>query len=297
MAAGRPLLLQRCAAALLLAACTGAAAAPVQVEDDTGRTVTLAQPARRAVALAPHLAELAHAAGAGAYLVGAVRGTDFPDAARQLPSVGDGLRPDAERVAALRPDLLLAWQPGALHTLSPILGSGGTPVYFSQPRTLDDIPSSLLRLGRLFGTEAAARAEADRLQARIDALTARYAGHAPVKVFVQAGEIPLYALGDGDIVGDLLRRCGAVNVFGSLPRAAAEVSVESVLAAAPDAIVAGTGSAADGARIRQAWQARGAPAARAGHVYAVDADALYRPGPRLVDAAEQLCAMLDDARS
>ncbi|WP_057110268.1 cobalamin-binding protein, partial [Bordetella pertussis] len=273
-----------------------AGAAPVRVVDDQRRTVELAQPARRAIALAPHAAELVYAAGAGDRLVGAVRGTDYPPAARQLPSVGDAMQPDPERIAVLRPDLLIGWQPAAGAPLAPIAARLGAALYYSDPRTLADIPAAIEQLGRLFGTEAQADAGAAALRARLAALAARYAGKAPVRVFVQAGTDPLFTLNDHSIVGDVLRLCGGVNVYGQAPILAPQVTLEGVLAARPDAIVAGVTGTADAAATLRAWQTAGVPAALRGHVYGIDADSLYRPTGRLIDAAEQLCARLDEAR-
>ena len=268
----------------------------IQVRDDAGNTVELPIPARRAIALTPHAVELAYEAGAGQYLAGAVMGSDYPPQARNLPQVGDGLRPDPERVAALRPDLLIAWQPSALRTLAPVLQSRKPAVYISDPRSLDDIPLTLERFGILFGTQQIARDRAQALRRRLDTLTERYAGKPPVRVFMQAGANPLYALGDPGIIGDALRRCGAVNVFADAGRAALQVSVESVLARQPEVIIAGASSDAEAAAFRQTWQSSGVAAARHGHLYTLDADALYRPTGRLVDAVETLCARIDAAR-
>ncbi|NMK49699.1 cobalamin-binding protein [Achromobacter sp. Bel] len=269
---------------------------PLQVPDDKGRTVVLAAPARRAVTLAPHATELVYAAGAGDRLIATVRGSDFPPAARQLPVIGDGTQPDAERVVAVRPDLLIAWQPAAAEPLARVMDKLGVPVFYSDPLTLAAIPDAVERMGALFGTQAQARPAAEQLRARLAALTARYAGRRPVRVFVQAGLDPIYTLNDSSIVSDALRVCGGVNVFGQAPVVAPQVTLESVLAARPEAVLAGVGRPEDTPRNLAAWQALGLPAARAGHVYGIDADALYRPGPRLIDAAEAICADLDRLR-
>ncbi|WKK18185.1 cobalamin-binding protein [Achromobacter insolitus] len=273
-----------------------AAGTAVQVRDDQGRTVSLAAPARRAVTLAPHATELVYAAGAGDHVIATIRGSDYPPAARQLPVIGDGTQPDPERVAAVRPDLLIAWQPGAAAPLARVMDKLGVPVFYSDPLTLAAIPDAVERMGALFGTEAQARPAAQALRARLEALAARYAGRRPVRVFVQAGLDPIYTLNDSSIVSDALRVCGGVNVFGQAPVVAPQVSLESVLAARPEAVLAGISRPEDAARNLAAWQSLGLPAARLGHVYGVDADALYRPGPRLIDAAEAICADLDRLR-
>lgn len=273
-----------------------ASATAIQVGDDQGRTVSLTAPARRAVTLAPHATELVFAAGAGDRIAATIRGSDYPPAARQLPVIGDGTQPDPERVAAVRPDLLIAWQPAAAAPLARVMDKLGVPVFYSDPQTLAAIPDAVERMGTLFGTEAQARPAAQALRARLDALAARYAGRRPVRVFVQAGLDPIYTLNDSSIVSDALRVCGGVNVFGQAPVVAPQVTLESVLAARPEAVLAGISRPQDAARNLAAWQALGLPAARLGHVYGVDADALYRPGPRLIDAAETICADLDRLR-
>lgn len=273
-----------------------AAGAAIQVRDDQGRVVSLAAPARRAVTLAPHATELVYAAGAGEHLAATIRGSDYPPAARQLLVIGDGTQPDPERVAAIRPDLLIAWQPAAAAPLARVMDKLGVPVFYSDPQTLSAIPDAVERLGVLFGTEAQARPAAQALRARLDALAARYAGRRPVRVFVQAGLDPIYTLNDSSIVSDALRVCGGVNIFGQAPVVAPQVTLESVLAARPEAVLAGISRPEDAARNLAAWQALGLPAAQLGHVYGIDADALYRPGPRLIDAAEAICADLDRLR-
>lgn len=268
----------------------------IHTQDDKGRAVALAAPARRAITLAPHATELVFAAGAGDYLAATIRGSDYPPAARQVPVIGDGTQPDAERVAAVRPDLLIAWQPTAAQPVVRVMDKLGVPVFYSDPLTLAAIPDAVERMGVLFGTQAQAQPAAAQMRARLDALTARYAGRRPVRVFIQAGLDAIYTLNDSSIVSDALRICGGVNVFGQAPIVAPQVSLEGVLAARPEAVLAGVSRPEDTARNLAAWQALGLPAARLGHVYGVDADALYRPGPRLIDAAEAICADLDRLR-
>uniref|UniRef100_UPI0039EFEEE0 cobalamin-binding protein n=1 Tax=Bordetella sputigena TaxID=1416810 RepID=UPI0039EFEEE0 len=284
------------AAIATAAASAAAAVGPISVSDDDGRTVELPHPAQRAISLAPHATELAYAAGAGDKLVGVARGSDYPPQVRALASIGDGLAPDAERVAALRPDLVLGWLPGSAAPLLPVLRALDVPVYYSDPRTLRDIPEAVQRMGVLFGTQAVAEPAAASLRARIDALAARYAGRAPVRVFIQAGREPVYTLNGSSIVSDALRLCGGVNVFADAPVTAPQVTQEAVLAARPDVIVTGMANPASLAATTNAWGALSLPAALAGRVVGIDADMLYRPGPRLIDAAETLCAALDRAR-
>lgn len=112
---------------LLLASHT--IAAPISVIDDTGRNISLAGPAERIVSLAPHITELLYAAGAGNRVVGAVAYSDYPAAASTLPRVGGYSAIDMEAVAALRPDLVIAWKSGNRDAHLERFAALGIPVF------------------------------------------------------------------------------------------------------------------------------------------------------------------------
>ena len=269
----------------------------ITLRDDQGRQVTLPGPARRAITATPHATELAYAAGAGAYLVGTAQGSNYPAAALALPSIGTTLRPNLEIATALQPDLLIAWQPSTPDPLGDLMQRLGVPVFYSDPRTLAAIPDAVEAIGHLFGTEAQATPTAEALRARLDTLSTRYAHRTPVRVFIQAGLQPIYTLNGHSIISDAVRLCGGINVFAQAPALAPQLSLESVLAAQPDAVIAGA-VAPDDERVNlQTWQQRGLPAAQRGYVFSLDEDALYRPGPRLIDMAEKICEDLDQVRS
>lgn len=271
--------------------------AAVTLRDDHGHTITLTAPARRAITAAPHATELVYAAGAGSYLAGTAQGSNYPPAVLSLPSIGTTLRPNLEIATALQPDLLIAWQPAVPDPLGDLMQRQKVPVFYSDPRTLAEIPEAVETMGSLFGTEAQAAPAAKALRARLAALSARYEHLAPVRVFIQAGLQPIYTLNGRSIVSDALRLCGGINVFAETNTLAPQVSLESVLAARPDAVVAGSAGPNDARSNLQAWQRHGLPAAQLGYVFSVDADALYRPGPRLIDVTEKLCEDLDQVRA
>jgi len=151
-------------------------------------------------------------------------------------------------------------------------------------------------MGRLFGTQATAEPAADALQARVQALQARYAHKRTVRVFLEVGTNPLYTIGTDALLNDVLRLCGGVNVFGDSAMAAPQISAESVLVQQPGAVVTADTPPQRLTARRAYWSGLRLDAALRGHVYGIDPDRLYRPGPRLVDAAEQLCKDLDSAR-
>ncbi|MDN7720560.1 cobalamin-binding protein [Burkholderia gladioli] len=282
------------------AAASAAAPNPITVIDDVGRTVTLPAPARRVISVAPHATELLYAAGGGAAMVGAVSYSDYPEAARALPRVGDNRSLDLERIVALKPDLIVVWRHGNADRQTAQLAALGIPLYFSEPKRLDDVAVSLDKLGRLLGTrEQADRAAADYRQ-RIAALRARYAARPPVTVFLQIWDRPLTTLNGAQIVSDVLTLCGGRNVFAALQPVAPTVSDEAVLAANPEAIVAtAQGATASDASLPSLDRWRRWPSLAAvarSNLFAVDGDWLTRPTPRLALGAEQVCRDLETAR-
>ena len=210
--------------------------------DDTGAAVALASPAQRIVSLAPHATELLFAAGAGARVVGVMSGSDFPPAAAQLPVVGSASALDLERILALRPDLIVTW-PYTTPAQVDVLRAQGIAVFTTHPRTADGIARDIERLGILADSSASATEAAQRFRTRLAGLAERGAGKMIVRVFYQVSDVPLYTVGGDHLITQALKLCGAQNVFASLALPAPEVSIEAVLAAQPDSIVAGTAAA------------------------------------------------------
>ncbi len=288
--------MKRLGALLALLCLAGAALAdPVSVVDDSGHRITLPRPALRVVALAPHLTELVFAAGAGERLVGVIRYSDYPAAVRALPVVGDAFALNLERIAQLRPDLVLVWHSGIAQRQREQLQALGLPVYDSEIRSVDGIASTLQRLGILLGTSAAASAAQAALQANWSALQARYRQRPPVRVFYQLWHQPLMTINGEHLINQAIGACGGVNVFAALPGLTPTVSWEAAAQADPQVIA--------GARVDD----RTAPDGRWAELRQVDAvkhqryallppDLLGRMGPRFVDGAQLLCEAIDKAR-
>ena len=268
--------------------------AAVRVVDDTGASVALAAPATRIITLAPHAAELVYAAGAGASVVGVMKGSDYPPAVAELPVIGDVAALDLEKIVMLAPDLIVTW-PWTTPAQVGGLRERGVAIFEADARTIGGIADDVERIGALAGTQAQASTAATALRARIARLTLRAVG-SPLRVFYQLSDVPLFTLGGHHLVSQAITACGGQNVFGALSIPAPQVSVEAVLAANPQVIVAGT----DAAR-RPAWLDNWSrwpalDAARDRALFVVDANLLHRPGPRFVDGVVQLCEALAMAR-
>ncbi len=276
---------------------TTVAHAEISVVDDAGNTVTLAKPAQRVVALAPHLTEMMFAVGAGDRLVGRVSHSDYPAEAKNIALVGDNLHVDMERLAALKPDLLVVWLHGSAGPQLESLRKLGIPLFYSEPHTLEQIEDTLVRLGKLAGTEPRARQVADGMRDDLKKLGARYAARPTVRVFSQVWDKPLYTLNGRHFVSDVLRLCGGENIFAGLSTTAPVVNVEAVLQENPEAVISGDMRTHDENGLLL-WH--GYPtllATRHNNLFNLDPDLLVRPGPRIVAGATAICEDLEAARA
>ena len=281
-------------AALALASAS-TAAAPVTVIDDSGARVTLRQPATRVISLAPHVTELLFAAGGGARVVGAINFSDYPEAAKKLPVVGSSSELDMERVLALKPDLLVVWQSGNTARQLEQLRQLGIPIFFSEPTRLEHVATSLIRFGQLLGTEPAATQAAKDFRAKVVLLEARYVKRAPVRVFYQIWDKPLYTLNNTQIASDAMRLCGGVNIFGQLQVKAPAVSTEAVLEQDPEAIIGSVRDDSPEAGLHVWRPYKGLLAVRRGNLFSPP-ESLTRAGPRMVAGVADLCEKLELAR-
>lgn len=272
------------------------ASAVITVLDDEGSTVVLQRPAQRVVALAPHVTELVFAAGGGSRIVGAMQYSDFPEAARSIPRVGDYRQIDLERVLAARPDLLVIWLHGAAARQIDTLRKLGIPVYISEPHRIADIADSIERIGALLGTDAEAKKSAAAIRDKVASLSARYRDRAQMRVFYQAWDKPLYTLNGKHIINDAFRICGAKNIFAGLPVAAPNVTIEAVLKENPEVIISGTQPNQDVSGLEIWKRYPSLLATRRNNLITVESELLVRSGPRIVDGTVALCEKLEQAR-
>jgi iron complex transport system substrate-binding protein len=248
------------------------------------------------VSLAPHATELLFALDAGPRVVGSSAASDWPHEAKAVPRVGDARSIDLERIVALAPDLVVTW-PFTAPAHVARLRARGIPVFVLDARTIDVLPSQISRLGRLLGNPAAAERLAAARAAQLEALRTRYRAAPRVLVFYQIWHAPLYTIGGAHLISQAIALCGGTNAFAAETSPAPVVGIEAVLAARPQAIIAGTDGGARPAWLDEWRRWPGLPAAATGELHAVDADLLHRAGPRFLDGVESLCRTVDGVRS
>ncbi len=248
----------------------------------------------RIVTLAPHLAELVFAVGAGDLVVGVSAYTNHPPEAAALPVVGDAFSLDQERLAMLEPDLLLVWASGTPAHVTEELRSRGYRVEVIRTRGLDDVAAALLRIGELTDRVEQAELAAGRFRAGLERLSARHRDARPIRVFYQVSQRPLYTVNGQHYVSQLIETCGGRNVFAGLGELAPMVSVEAVLSEDPEVMLASSDNPPDVFAVWQRWPDLAAN--RYGNFFFLPADQVGRATPGLLEAGERLCATLDRAR-
>ncbi len=243
---------------------------------------------RRVVALAPNLTEIVFALGAGDRLVGVSEYSDHPEAARNIARVG-GLEVDAEKVAALHPDLVLAIAEGNAQGTVRALEAAGLPVTVTPSGSLDSVLESIRIVADRLGRPEQGRRLAGELSRRRDTVRAEVAGRGRrPRALLLVWPDPPQAAGGQTFLNDVLTEAGAENLVADR-RGWPVLSREYVATAPVELLVT-----PESAEARSAWEAAFAggalstgPISRARRVR-LDEAALTRPGPRVFDMLERL---------
>ena len=261
-----------------------------EVVDEAGGHITVPTHVERIVSLAPNLTEIVYAVGAGDRLVGDTEYCNYPPAAASVAKVGDTLHPSAERILALRPQLVLVSTASQLEAFTKELAEHHIAVFVTDPHDLAGVFHSIQVLGDLVGQTTRAAELVGNLRNRTAAVEKAVSSRKPVRVFYQLSDHPLYTAGRDSFTTDLIRRAGGLSVTGDVPGAWLRYSDESALASQPEVIILPTGGSMGNSEV--ADPLKKSPAAIGGRVYKINEDHLNRPGPRLVDGLEELARVL-----
>ncbi|MHB1329083.1 MAG: ABC transporter substrate-binding protein [Gemmatimonadales bacterium] len=288
-------MLRRLASALLIAWLVGCVpsreqTAVITFTDDGGHTTTLAAPATRVVSLVPAATELVYALGAGHTLVGRTRWCDYPEAAQQVPSVGDGVMPNVEAVVGQRPDLVIAYQsPGNVSAVTR-LRALGIPVLEIAINRLSDFERDTRLLATALGRPEAGDSLVESTRSDLDSATV--SSPSPPTVLIVTWSDPPIVIGAGSFLNEILGRAGAVNLYDDSERPSFVVSIESVVDRDPDWILA-VGESDPAFLSKPEWQV--VPAVRERRLLRVSGSMFNRPSPRIGQAVRQLRTVLETA--
>ena len=262
------------------------------VEDDLKRKVTFEFPPRRIISLAPSITEILFALDSGATLVGVTDYCTYPPAAKQKQSVGGMILPNLERIAELRPELILVTVEGNSKEDFTKLESLGYRLFVINPRTLEDVFKSITSIGKIIGKDSSAASLVVHLKRRQANVLHLIEGRKFPSVFAIISLKPLMTASSGTFIDQLIEQAGGVNIASHAKVAYPIFNREEILHQQPDVILVMSdvaGSTKDLLREFPEWKKL--PAFKNGKVYVVDADLLTRPGPRVIDGLEMLARL------
>ncbi|HEX9759629.1 MAG TPA: cobalamin-binding protein [Candidatus Acidoferrales bacterium] len=280
-------------AALMLAA-PATAQSTREFFDEAGRRVVAPQPVRRIVSLAPSVTETLFALGVGDRVVGVTDFCDYPPEAARRARVGGPLNPSLEHIAALNPDVVVLAKTANRRETMDAISRLGIAAYGTDPRSVEQMLDSTLRLSRVVGAEERGQQLVAELRARLDALRQRLAGRRPKRILFLVWYEPLITVGYETFLFDAVRWAGGESVVKTSqewPR----LNLEEAIRLEPEYIVIaemraeGVERTAQDLRTRRGW--RDMDAVRNNRFGVLDVT-INRPGPRLVDAIERLARQL-----
>jgi len=284
----------------LLAACTPPAEETVPlggVTDQLGRTVELDGVPQRIVSLAPSNTEILFALGLGDRVVGVTEYCNYPEAAKDKAVIGGFSTVDLERVVAISPDLILATSMHEDETL-PALENRGLTVFALDPATLDEVLEAIGLVGEITGKVEEAAGLVNDMKERMSAVTEKTDGLSQEqrpRVFFITWHDPLMTPGSGTRHDELIQMAGGVNIARDLT-SYADISLEAVIEADPEVMIAGVGMGAGedlpAQFIRTEPRLGSTDARQNGRIFGVDVDLAGRPGPRIVDALEEFARFI-----
>jgi len=276
----------------------GKAAFPLEVADQAGRTVRVEKLPEKIISLAPSNTEILYALGLEDKLVGVTEYCNYPEAARQKPKIGGYSTVDIEKVVEIAPDLILATN---IHRdeVMPRLERLGLTVFTLDPKTVDEVLEIINLVGKITGKEEEASHLTGEMESRIKAITEKTSAlseEQKPRVLYILWHDPLMTVGPETRIHELIQKAGGINIAQKLADVYPKISLEAVILANPQVIIAGGGHGS-GQDIPVQFALTEPRLAEVearlnNRIYEIDSDLTSRPGPRIVDGLERLAKFL-----
>lgn len=266
---------------------------PLTIKDDAGRSVTLKGRPLRIVSLAPSNTEILFAVGLGDRVVGVDQFSNYPPAATSKPKISNYSATDLEQVLATTPDLIVAagiTRPDVITAFE----SRGLTVVVLNPANVDGVLANLTLVGQIADVNAEAAQVRGALETRLAALTMKLrAATGKPRVFFELDPEQFFTVGPKSFIDDLIIRAGGANIAADAGTPYPKLSAEQIIAKDPEVIILSdeaAGTTVESVKARPGWA--GISAVKGGRIAIIDADIANRPGPRVIDALEQLALMI-----
>lgn len=278
------------------AGCSQQPSLPGTFTDDMGREVRIEKAPQRIVSHVPAITEILFALGLAERVAGVSDYCNYPPQAELKPKVGGFFNPSVEMIVALNPDLVLT--NGDVKYLVTQLDELGITFIILHPEDIDGILENIELVGRVTATERRAREVIEDMKARISQVTTRVKGAPRVRVFYTFATTDLnnpWTAGPGSFVDSLITLAGGENIGAKAPAAWVQFNIEEVVSSDPEIIIV---DASHGTAVTPIEELKQHPvwrqitAIKQNRVYPIDGDLVNRPGPRIVQALEEIASFL-----
>lgn len=261
---------------------------PLSVVDDTGGVVTIESEPRRIVSMIPSLTEILFALDLGEKVVGVTNWCNYPAAALDVEKIGDAFTPNAEMIISLEPDVVISPRGSGVEEILGLLAENGIASLMFDPKTMDAINETIIKVAQVAGVEERGRQLAQKLSAERQAFEAKVQKIDPAarpSVFVLLDTEYIFTVGDGEYLSEMIEAAGGRNAASGYGEGYPLLSEEILFELDPDIIIC-TFPMSEQVLAKAAWQELAA--VKNGRVYDVDGDLVSRPGPRVVLGLEEL---------
>jgi ABC-type Fe3+-hydroxamate transport system substrate-binding protein len=277
------------ALALAISACGDSRGPSLETTDDFGDPVRVGGPPTRIVSLNPATTEILFTRGAGSRLVGRTKYDSWPDSAKLVTPLGDGIQPNVEVVLAAHPDLVILYASQDNRPAAARFRAAGVNTLSLKVDHISDFRRTVRLLGSILRDSARAKIVIDSVYRTLDSVRAATAKLARPTVFWHIWDAPVITIGSGSFMNELVDIAGGKNVYADIAGPSAQVSLEDISRRNPDFILAGP---IGRAQISSDSRWRIVRAARDNRIFVVDTLLVARPSVRLGEAAVSLANLL-----
>lgn len=272
---------------ILAVLCAGEACART-VTDEMGRIVHVRRVPQRIVSLAPGITEMLYGLGLDDQIVGVTTFCDWPVAARKKPRIGGFSNPSIEKIVSLKPDLIIATADGNRKDTVQQMEKLGFPVFVINPSSIRGFLGSILNIGKITNRGKEAEKLVARLQKKLNNITRQVRHKKKPRVFFQLGMEPVFTVGKGTLINEMIERAGGMNVAGLDSANYPRYSAEGIIGVSPEIIIfAPMVNDKNFVAVKRFWgKFKEIPAVKLNKIYPIDADLINRASPRIFDAVE-----------
>lgn len=260
--------------------------------DLLGRPIAmLPEKPKRIVAMSPSITEILFALGAGDRIVGVSNYSDYPVAAKNIPTIGAYQSPDMEKVVSLAPDVVFSM--GKIQDKSiQVLEQAGIPVVAVEPQNLQEVLQSIDIISQVIGEPEAGARMHQSLEKKWQDVRLAVADKPPVRVFLEVWDSPLLTVGKKSFINDLITQAGGSNVAAVRNVDYTNSDVENLYAYNPDAYLVINHNRTSRREVSAQPEMADLAAVRNGRIYQIDDDLVARPGPRCFTGLAEVAAVL-----